>query len=191
MNISCIIMASGHSKRMGKNKLFLEFNNKKIFEYTLDLVKEVDFKEVILVSSYDEILRYGENLGFKGVKNLNSEIGKSSSIHLGVNKVSENLPMMFFVCDQPLLSLDTVNKLIKAYNKNNLITYPVINNRRGAPVIFPPEMKEELLSLKNDQGGMLLVKDKNRNEVPIENEEDLVDIDTEEDYENLKENHEK
>lgn len=191
MNISCIIMASGHSKRMGKNKLFLEFNNKKIFEYTLDLVKEVDFKEVILVSSYDEILKYGENLGFKGVKNLNSEIGKSSSIHLGVNKVSENLPMMFFVCDQPLLSLDTVNKLIKAYNKNNLITYPVINNRRGAPVIFPPEMKEELLSLKNDQGGMLLVKDKNRNEVPIENEEDLVDIDTEEDYENLKENHEK
>lgn len=191
MNISCIIMASGHSKRMGKNKLFLEFNNKKIFEYTLDLVKEVDFKEVILVSSYDEILKYGENLGFKGVKNLNSEIGKSSSIHLGVNEVSENLPMMFFVCDQPLLSLDTVNKLIKAYNKNNLITYPVINNRRGAPVIFPPEMKEELLSLKNDQGGMLLVKDKNRNEVPIENEEDLVDIDTEEDYENLKENHEK
>lgn len=191
MNISCIIMASGHSKRMGKNKLFLEFNNKKIFEYTLDLVKEVDFKEVILVSSYDEILKYGENLGFKGVKNLNSEIGKSSSIHLGVNEVSENLPMMFFVCDQPLLSLDTVNKLIDAYNKNNLITYPVINNRRGAPVIFPPEMKEELLSLKNDQGGMLLVKDKNRNEVPIENEEDLVDIDTEEDYENLKENHEK
>lgn len=191
MNISCIIMASGHSKRMGKNKLFLEFNNKKIFEYTLDLIKEVDFKEVILVSSYDEILKYGENLGFKGVKNLNSEIGKSSSIHLGVNEVSENLPMMFFVCDQPLLSLDTVNKLIKAYNKNNLITYPVINNRRGAPVIFPPEMKEELLSLKNDQGGMLLVKDKNRNEVPIENEEDLVDIDTEEDYENLKENHEK
>lgn len=191
MNISCIIMASGHSKRMGKNKLLLEFNNKKIFEYTLDLVKEVDFKEVILVSSYNEILKYGENLGFKGVKNLNSEIGKSSSIHLGVNKVSENLPMMFFVCDQPLLSLDTVNKLIKAYNKNNLITYPVINNRRGAPVIFPPEMKEELLSLKNDQGGMLLVKDKNRNEVPIENEEDLVDIDTEEDYENLKENHEK
>lgn len=191
MNISCIIMASGHSKRMGKNKLFLEFNNKKIFEYTLDLVKKVNFKEVILVSSYDEILKYGENLGFKGVKNLNSEIGKSSSIHLGVNKVSENLPMMFFVCDQPLLSLDTVNKLIKAYNKNNLITYPVINNRRGAPVIFPPEMKEELLSLKNDQGGMLLVKDKNRNEVPIENEEDLVDIDTEEDYENLKENHEK
>lgn len=191
MNISCIIMASGHSKRMGKNKLFLEFNNKKIFEYTLDLVKKVNFKEVILVSSYNEILKYGENLGFKGVKNLNSEIGKSSSIHLGVNEVSENLPMMFFVCDQPLLSLDTVNKLIDAYNKNNLITYPVINNRRGAPVIFPPEMKEELLSLKNDQGGMLLVKDKNRNEVPIENEEDLVDIDTEEDYENLKENHEK
>lgn len=191
MNISCIIMASGHSKRMGKNKLFLEFNNKKIFEYTLDLVKKVNFKEVILVSSYDEILKYGENLGFEGVKNLNSEIGKSSSIHLGVNEVSENLPMMFFVCDQPLLSLDTVNKLIDAYNKNNLITYPVINNRRGAPVIFPPEMKEELLSLKNDQGGMLLVKDKNRNEVPIENVEDLVDIDTEEDYENLKENHEK
>lgn len=32
--------------------------------------------------------------------------------------------MMFFVADQPLLKVETVNKLIEKYKENQLITYP-------------------------------------------------------------------
>ena len=39
-NILGAILAGGQSKRMGKDKLFLEFNNKKLIEHTIDKVKK-------------------------------------------------------------------------------------------------------------------------------------------------------
>ena len=39
-NILGAILAGGQSKRMGKDKLFLELNNKKLIEYTIDKVKK-------------------------------------------------------------------------------------------------------------------------------------------------------
>ena len=37
-NIVGAILAGGQSKRMGKDKLFLELNNKKLIEHTLSLI---------------------------------------------------------------------------------------------------------------------------------------------------------
>ena len=38
-NILGVILAGGKSKRMGQDKLFLELNNRKLIEYTIDKVK--------------------------------------------------------------------------------------------------------------------------------------------------------
>jgi len=46
-NILGAILAGGQSKRMGKDKLFLEFNNKKLIEHTIDKVKKY-LKRVII-----------------------------------------------------------------------------------------------------------------------------------------------
>ncbi|MFD2388094.1 NTP transferase domain-containing protein [Enterococcus rivorum] len=51
IDVSVIIMASGYSKRMGENKLFLKYKNKTFLEHTLTLVNKVDFFERILVIS--------------------------------------------------------------------------------------------------------------------------------------------
>lgn len=95
---------------------------------------------------------------------------------------------MFFVADQPLLKVETVNKLIDAYEKNPLITYPRTDKRRGAPVIFPSSYREGLLALKYDEGGMKLVGEQDKNEVYIEDVAELWDVDT---YNNLEEIREK
>ena len=39
--ISAIIMASGFSRRMGKNKLLMKYNDKFLIEYTLDTIKSI------------------------------------------------------------------------------------------------------------------------------------------------------
>ena len=51
-NILGAILAGGQSKRMGKDKLFLEFNNKKLIEHTIDKVKKY-LKKVIIVTNQD------------------------------------------------------------------------------------------------------------------------------------------
>ncbi|MDO5048099.1 MAG: nucleotidyltransferase family protein [Anaerococcus sp.] len=184
MKISAIIMASGLSERMGTNKLLMKVFDKKLYQQTLDLVEKVGFDQVILVSSYKEILEDGENRGFISLYNENNIVGKSESIKLGVNNTKEDSAMMFFVADQPLLSLETVKVLIEEFRKNPMITYPRSTKRRGAPVIFPSQYRDDLLNLTYDQGGMVLVKDDNKNEVLIEDVRELWDVDT---YENLME----
>lgn len=190
MKINAILMASGLSKRMGENKLMLEFKGKKIYEHTLDLLEEVGFDEVIVATSYEEILEDARSRGFVAICNTDNEIGKSSSIKLGVRETDEDTNMMFFVADQPLLRKETCEKLIESFKENNLMTYPVVGMRRGAPVIFPASYRDKLLSLEADQGGMIFAKDGKTNKVPIENEYELLDIDTIEAYENLRRDHE-
>ena len=51
-NILGAILAGGQSKRMGKDKLFLELNNKKLIEHTIDKVKKY-LKEVIIITSQE------------------------------------------------------------------------------------------------------------------------------------------
>lgn len=180
-------MASGLSKRMGENKLLLEFKGKKLYEHTFDLVDSLNFSEVILASSFEEILKDGQSRGYKAIMNENNEEGKSASIKIGIENSNEDNPLIFFVADQPLLSKESVEKLIKTYEKNEVITYPFVNRRRGAPVIFPNTFRSALHSLKGDAGGMALVKDNPVNEVQIKDERELMDIDTYESYEELKE----
>lgn len=189
MKINAILMASGLSTRMGENKLFLDFKGKKIYQHTLDLLKGLDLNKVIVVSSYDEILKEAEETGFVSILNDDNEVGKSSSIKLGVRECDDEA-MMFFVADQPLLTIETCNKLIDAYKEKELITYPVVNDRRGAPVIFPNSYKDGLYNLEGDQGGMILAYKQEVNKVEIRDESELLDIDTVKAYEDMKEKYE-
>jgi len=49
-NILGAILAGGQSRRMGKDKLFLELNNKKLIEHTIDKVKKY-LKQVIIITN--------------------------------------------------------------------------------------------------------------------------------------------
>lgn len=190
MKINAILMASGLSERMGQNKLMLKFKDKEIYKYTLDLLQSLNFDKVVVASSYEEILEDAKKRGFVAIENKNNKIGKSASIRLGVEACDEDAAMMFFVADQPLLTKGTCEKLIARFKENQIITYPVVGRRRGAPVIFPPQFRDKLLGLKEDQGGMIFAKDDPTNRVEIGSETELLDIDTVESYEKLRHDHE-
>ena len=51
-NILGAILAGGQSKRMGKDKLFLELNNRKLIEYTIIKVKKY-LKKIIIITNQD------------------------------------------------------------------------------------------------------------------------------------------
>ena len=49
-NILGAVLAGGQSRRMGKDKLFLDLNNKKLISHTIDKVKKY-LKEVIIITN--------------------------------------------------------------------------------------------------------------------------------------------
>ena len=189
MNISAIVMASGMSMRMNADKLKLKINDKKIYEYIFETIREHNFYETIVVAKDDEILEDAKNFGFKGVKNTKYYMGQSESIKAGLENSKKADGFMFFVADQPFIKLTTIKKLCNEFYKNpHNIIVPYYNEMRGNPVIFPYEMKTQLMAIVKDNGGKIVI---NANldkviRVDIETKNEFMDIDTKEDYERVK-----
>ena len=51
-NILAAILAGGKSERMGKDKLFLELNNKPLIQHTLDKVNKY-FKKIVVITNQE------------------------------------------------------------------------------------------------------------------------------------------
>ncbi|MBZ9606776.1 molybdenum cofactor cytidylyltransferase [Clostridium estertheticum] len=194
--ISAIILASGYSRRMRKNKLFLKYKGKMLIEHTIEVIKQCCFSEIIIVAREVGIIEIGKKNGLKVIKNENAVKGISESVKLGVTHTAETDGYMFFTADQPFLDVDTIKELIDEFRENsNYIIVPRCEGRRGNPVIFPYVFKEEFLQLEGDVGGKIIIN-KNLEKVKfveIHDSAKLFDIDTNENYEyilKLEENNE-
>lgn len=184
-------MASGLSRRMGEDKLKLEFRNKLLFQHIVDILEEIPLKEKIIVSSKEYILDYGKRKGFKTVYNKNPEEGQSTSIVNGLQAASDTSGYIFFVADQPFIKKKTILRLIECFVENpDKIIIPFYDHKKGSPVIFPLRVKKDLLQITGDQGGSVVIKKESSNCLKVDFKDRLegIDIDDIETYEKYKEN---
>jgi len=132
-----------------------------------------DFDNKIIVSKDGEILEYYKGRGFTSIYNDKPELGKSRSIKLAVEelkKIENSGSVLFGVCDQPLLRSDTISKIIDEFQKSNKTISSVrCGNRLGNPCIFSNKKL-----IKAHICEVLFVD--------IENEDELMDIDTKDAY---------
>ncbi|WP_042274204.1 molybdenum cofactor cytidylyltransferase [[Clostridium] dakarense] len=185
--INAIIMASGLSKRMGDNKLLLDFKGIPMIEYAFIEINKCYFNEVIVVSQYEEILSLSKRYKFKGVYNKDAYIGQSESIKLGILNSSKCDGYMFFVGDQPFIESFYINKIIDKFNEDkNYIIIPMCGNKKGNPVIFPYNKKNELLTLKDDEKGKKIINKSSKLKYINVSENMLIDIDNKVDYEKFR-----
>ncbi len=184
--ITGIIMAAGFSKRMNKDKLILDFKGISIIERVIKAVKQSNVDKIILVYREEKIKEIGIKNGIKTVYNNRAELGQSESIKLGINASSiKTKGFMFFVGDQPFLDSLIINKLIDVFKEqNNNIVTPIYKEKRGNPIIFSSDLKDELLKIEGDKGGKSIIK-KRYDEVKFvyfDNDISRLDIDTWDEY---------
>lgn len=178
-------MASGFSRRFGKNKLLIQLGGEPLVEKVIKTLSCVDDIEKIIVYRHDKVREIGERYGFRCVYNSDPEKGQSESIKLGVESSSANTNgYMFFVGDQPYISRKTAMKLIESFYRDDgkSIILPKFKGKSGNPVIFPASLRESLLSIPGDNGGKFVISKNSTivKKVEIEDELELMDIDTEE-----------
>lgn len=184
--ITGIIMASGYSKRMKKNKLLLEVFGKSMVEHIIEIVKEAVFDDLLLVYKDKEVKDKAQKYNIKLLFNSLANQGQSEAIKLGV--INSNIKTdgyMFLTCDQPFLSAEVIGKLIEKFKENEeYIIVPLYGGKPGNPCIFPKKFKEQLLSLSGDIGGRAIIKEYpgNVQYVNIENKQAGLDIDSWDDY---------
>lgn len=154
MTVGCVLMASGLSRRFGKNKLLEEAQGVSLYKRALDALSPGLFARAAVVSQYGEILAAGERAGFLPVFNPDAGEGISTSIRLGLLQMEETDGTLFSVCDQPWLTRESVARLVAAFcAQPGRIAALAWKGARGNPVIFPRTRYPALLALRGDAGG--------------------------------------
>jgi probable selenium-dependent hydroxylase accessory protein YqeC len=182
--ISAIILASGFSNRMGRNKLLLPINNLPMIEHLFKVLENLGFLEVIVVTQYERVKILAKKYGFTPIINNDATKGISESIRLGVNYADTESNLMFFNGDQPYLRKETIEKIINSRKEDSIIV-PTIDGRRKSPVLFSNKFREELLQLVGDVGGRQVIQNNGDKVVEVEFKDidDFIDIDSVEEYE--------
>ena len=118
-NILGSILAGGKSKRMGKDKLFLNLNNKTLIEHTLDKVKKY-LKKIIIITNQDNKFFFENNL--TTVKDcVEGQLGPLVGILTAMKWAKENLNkcswIATFPCDTPFFPESIIKSFIEESEK--------------------------------------------------------------------------
>lgn len=184
--ISGIIMASGFSKRMKQEKLILDINGIPLVERVIKAAVESGLDEIILIYKSNKVKILAEKYAVKTEYNSRSNLGQSEAIKLGVKSSnSKAAGFMFLTGDQAFITAEIINKVIDVFKTVNYpVVLPIYNGKRGNPVIFSSQLKDELLKLDGDNGARVIMKKIPRDvkKVYIDEAFRRIDIDTPEDY---------
>lgn len=187
--ITGIIMASGFSKRMNKDKLTLSFGGELVIEKVIKAAKNSMLDELILVYQNELIRDIGQKHGIKTVFNPCPEKGQSESMKLGIRSSSlDTEAFMFIVGDQPLLDSKTINIIIEMFKSSDKeIIVPSYIGKKGSPTLFSSKFKDKLLEVEGDRGGRNIIEDNPTKVgyVTIDDYKVGLDIDTWDEYQHL------
>ena len=188
-----IILAAGASTRFGKPKQLLQYRGKTLLAHAINEAGNSNADAVVVVLGKDANL-FKKEIDERKIRvaiNSSWEEGMASSLRLGMDTLLKDKPyidaVIFMVCDQPHISSSILNKLIKTQQKTTKqIVTCNYGDSMGPPALLHKKYFEELMKLSGDAGARKIIQ-KNMNDVAtILFPEGNIDIDTEEDYEKLK-----
>jgi molybdenum cofactor cytidylyltransferase len=192
--ISAVVLAAGRAERMGEQKLLLPLHDKPVLQWVLESALSSRLQEVTCVVRDLKLVRQRITLAHDRLYwlvNYAADRGQSTSVIAGLWAIEPRSEgALFLVGDQPLVKKDLINALIERFQQSAaLIVAPSFRGQARNPVLFRRELFPELLKLKGDRGGRLLIqKYKARTDlVDWQQETPFMDIDLREDYERMKE----
>ena len=191
--ISAVILAAGESRRMGKqNKLLLPVGGEALLVKLVTSVCASDVGQVLVVIGHEaeKIRRELNEFPLNFVYNPNFSEGMTTSIKYGVKVVSHECDgLLICLGDMPFINTSEINKLIHAYVQNRikekkLIVVPVFQGKRGNPVLFSSEFRNDILDHKKESGCKGVIRNNSESvmEIQMDNDNILLDVDTQEDF---------
>ena len=167
MKTDLILLAGGVSRRFAAisresegKKLLADFDGKPLFQYAFDAAQAVSpLCRILAVTREPAIREEALRRGFCPVEAPPPEEGMAASMRAGILKARADAALCFFVCDEPYFTGELLYGFLEAYAGQELPLGRVKSgNRFGSPTIFAPMFREELLSIRGDEGGRSLLK---------------------------------
>lgn len=158
--VGAVLMASGFSRRMGENKLLLSLGSDRVIDWILNLLAELSFDQVAVISQYGEVLKAARDKGFMAIENKRAHLGKSQSVVKAVRAMPQMDGYAFFTGDQILLRQEFVQDMLVSFQEDpDKILIPRYGAETGSPCFFPKRFGEALKNLKGEEGGQTVIQD--------------------------------
>ena len=186
--VAGIVLAAGEGRRMGKLKQSLPVRGKSMLETVVDkaLASSLHRVVVVLGSHSDRLAPLLSNRPVTVVINRDHRDGQASSLKAGLRELTpESDAALFLLGDQPLVSQETVDGIVVAYQRTNApIIAPIYGGKRGNPVLFGRELFPLIEGLTGDTGARGILTEHSELVIflPVADPGILFDVDTEEDY---------
>jgi len=161
MKTSVLILAAGHSSRMGKNKALLSFNDS--FSFLDQLVSEyfhASIKDIVVVCQYPipkthpNIQSYSQ-LNLKFTINSKPELGRGYSIFLGLQTLINKDWVFIQNIDNPFTSRLLIQKMLSSTEANHSLA-PISGQKKGHPILIAPSI---VASIKQQDASTYYFKD--------------------------------
>ena len=185
-----IILAAGASARMGQPKQLLLWRGEPFIRHVARTALGAGLSPVVVVTGAHtpEIRAAMADLPVMLIHNPDWEAGQSTSVCCGLQALPDVIgSAVFLLADQPQIPIELVKALRDQHAQTlNPIVAPLIDDRRGNPVLFDRVTFADLLSLTGDVGGRAVFAKYPIAYVPWHDANLLLDVDTPEDYQRLR-----
>lgn len=189
--VAGIILAAGASSRFGSPKILSSWVKSTFLRHIAEqaLAAELDPVIIVLGAVIKPAKAALVGLPVQIVVNRRWSNGQSSSIQAGLQALNPKKPVLFLLADQPQVTQTLIRSLVEEYQKTSKpIIAPLVNGKRGNPVLFAPSTFDALDRIEGDQGGRAIFSQFSLHWLEWHDESVLTDIDTIEDLKNLGEN---
>ena len=197
--VAAIILAAGKSTRMGEAKQLLRLGDSTVLGQTIENVRRSRVDEIVLVlgSSAEAIRRQlpiSLLQGLKVVINPAYAQGMATSLRAGLSALDAQVDAALIVlADQPFVRPQTLSQIAQLAHQHPSsraqIVIPSYQGVRGNPVLLDRSVFAEVMALQGDVGCRAIFSSHTERTLMFEVEDEgiLLDIDSHEDYERLRE----
>jgi molybdenum cofactor cytidylyltransferase len=193
--VAGVVLAAGGSARLGRPKQLLDWQGRPFVRVCAETALDAGLSPVMVVvgSDHQEVVAAVDDLPVRIVHNWDWAQGQGTSVSAVVKELSQPewkriSAAMFLLADQPQIPPTLIGALLEAYSGTDIpVVAPLIDQRRGNPVLFDRLTFPVLRKLEGDAGGRQVFSKFRKLMVPWHEGRDGLDVDTEEDYRRLLE----
>ncbi len=189
--IAAIILAAGHSTRMGDFKPLLPLGEGTVLEQAVSLFRRAGIQNLLVVTGHEgeRLTPLLQTLEVPQVANPHYREGMFTSIRAGLRALPEEAAAFFLLpVDIPLIRPQTVKTLLRTWRTGRHgIIQPVFYGTYGHPPLISTRYRQTILT-SGGEGGLkklLLSFAADTLELEVPDEYILLDMDTPEDYRTL------
>lgn len=186
-----VILAAGASTRLGRAKQTLLWRGEPLVRHVARTALAAGLDPVVVVTGAvaAEVEAALQGLPVIFVNNPEWQNGQSSSLRVGLTNVPQHCgSAIFLLSDQPQTPVTLIHGLMEVHEHQLApVVAPMVDGRRGNPVLFDRDTFEDLKAIQGDVGGRSIFSKYPVEWLPWNDATQLLDVDTPEDYKNLLE----